>query len=132
VAIEKLQVKNMVKNHKLAKSISDASWSIFTEWLKHFGKVYGKIIVEVNPQYTSQKCSNCGEIVKKSLSVRTHICQCGCILDRDENAAINILKEGLKQAVFEITNTVGHTEINAWGEKSLFLKLETILNKDAL
>jgi putative transposase len=140
VAIEKLQVKNMVKNHKLAKSISDASWSIFTAWLKHFGHVYGKIIVEVNPKYTSQKCSNCGEVVKKSLSVRTHICQCGCILDRDENAAINILKEGLKQFGFEITNTciersrntVGHTEINACGEKSLFLKLETILNKDAL
>jgi putative transposase len=132
VAIEKLQVKNLLKNRRLAKSISDASWSIFTEWLKRFGHVYGKIIVEVNPKYTSQKCSNCSEIVKKSLSVRTHICQCGCILDRDENAAINILKEGLKQAGLEITNTVGHTEINAWVVKSLFLKLETILNKDTL
>ena len=140
VAVEKLQVKNMVKNHKLAKSISDASWSIFTEWLKHFGRVYGKILVTVNPQYTSQKCSSCGEIVRKSLSVRTHICQCGCSLDRDKNAAINILKEGLKQAGLEITNTciersrntVGHTEINACGEKSLCLRLETILNKDAL
>jgi putative transposase len=130
VAIEKLQVKNLLKNKRLAKSISDASWSIFTQWLKHFGQVYGKIIVEVNPKFTSQKCSNCGEIVKKSLSVRTHICQCGCILDRDENAAINILKEGLKQAGFEITNTVGHTEINAWVEKSLYLTLATVLNKD--
>jgi putative transposase len=148
VAVEKLQVKNMVKNHKLAKSINDAGWSIFTQWLENFGKVYGRIIVKVNPQYTSQKCSNCGEIVRKSLSVRTHICQCGTFLDRDENAAINILKSGLKQAGLEITNTciepcsersrtvsrntVGHTEINACGEKSLCVRLETILNKDAL
>jgi putative transposase len=132
VAIEKLQVKNLLKNRRLAKSISDASWSVFAEWLKHFGHVYGKIIVEVNPKFTSQKCSNCGEIVKKSLSVRTHICQCGCILDRDENAAINILKEGLKQAGFGITNTVGHTEINACGEKFLYLTLATELNKNAL
>ncbi len=132
VAIEKLQVKNLIKNNKLAKSISDAGWSIFTEWLEHFSKVYGKIIVKVNPQYTSQKCSNCGEIVKKSLSVRTHICQCACILDRDENAAINILKYGLKQAGIDITNTVGHTEINACGEKFLYLTLETVLNKNAL
>ncbi|GET38709.1 transposase [Microseira wollei NIES-4236] len=81
----------MVKNRHLAKSISDAAWSQFTEWLEYLGKVYGRIVVGVPPQYTSQNCSNCGQNVKKSLSVRTHICQCGCVLDRDHNAAINIL-----------------------------------------
>ncbi|GET39651.1 RNA-guided endonuclease InsQ/TnpB family protein [Microseira wollei] len=91
VAFEKLQVKNMVKNHHLAKSISDAARSQFTEWLEYLGRVYGRVVVGVPPQYTSQNCSSCGQMVKKSLSVRTHVCQCGCVLDRDHNAAIIIL-----------------------------------------
>ena len=98
VAIEELAILNLVKNHKLAKSISDVSWSIFTQWLKYFAQVYGRVVVAVSPQYTSQDCSQCGNRVKKTLSERTHICKCGCVLDRDENAAINILNKGLKQA----------------------------------
>jgi putative transposase len=101
----------MVKNRRLAKSISDVSWSMFTDWLDYFGKIHGRFVYSVPPHYTSQKCSNCGEIVKKSLSVRTHICSCGCVLDRDANAALNILEKGL--------NTVGRTEINAQGQNDL-------------
>jgi putative transposase len=97
VVYEKLQVCNMVRNHCLAKSISDASWSLLAEWLEYFGKVFGRITIAVNPAYTSQECSNCGTMVVKSLSTRTHICRCGSVLDRDENAAINILQKGLKQ-----------------------------------
>ena len=119
VAYEDLQVRNMVKNHKLAKSISDAAWSQFAQWLQYFGKVYGKTVMAVNPQYTSQDCSVCGNRVKKSLSVRTHICGCGAVLDRDHNAALNILALGLKQAGITL-NTVGHTEINAWGQNDLY------------
>ena len=119
VAYEELQVKNMVKNHKLAKSISDAAWSQFAQWLEYFGKVYGKTIIAVPPQYTSQECSNCGNLVKKTLSTRTHICGCGTILDRDHNAGRNILAKGLKQAGINL-NTVGHTEINAWGQTDLY------------
>ena len=100
----------MVKNPKLAKSIQDASWSMFTDWLDYFGKIHGKFVVAVNPQYTSQQCSSCGNIVKKTLSVRTHVCSCGCVLDRDENAAINILARA---------NTVGRTEIQALGQALL-------------
>jgi putative transposase len=107
VVYEDLKVSNMVKNPKLAKSISDASWSMFTDWLDYFGKIHGKFVVAVNPQYTSQQCSSCGNIVKKTLSVRTHVCSCGCVLDRDENAAINILARA---------NTVGRTEIQALGQ----------------
>lgn len=117
VTFENLQVKSLVKNRKLAKSISDVGWALFRQWLEYFGKVYGRIIVPVNPQYTSQNCSECGQLVKKSLSVRTHVCNCGCVLDRDENAAKNILKIGLKQANYE--NTVGRTEINAFGSENL-------------
>jgi putative transposase len=107
VVYEDFKVSNMVKNRKLAKSISDASWSMFTNWLDYFGQIHGKFVIAVNPQYTSQECSNCGSIVKKTLSVRTHICSCGCVLDRDENAAINILHRA---------NTVGRTEIQALGQ----------------
>jgi putative transposase len=128
VAYENLQVKNMVKNHKLAKSISDVAWSQFAEWLQYLGKVYGKTVVAVAPQYTSQDCSNCGNTVKKSLSVRTHVCGCGTVLDRDHNAALNILAKALRQAGIEL-NTVGHTEINAWGQNDLYSLVVTSTSK---
>ncbi len=84
VAYEDLQVRNMVKNHRLAKSISDASWSLFREWVEYFGKVFGVVTIAVPPHYTSQNCSNCGEVVKKTLSTRTHICpHCGHTQDRE-------------------------------------------------
>jgi putative transposase len=93
IAYEDLRIKNLVKNHCLAKSISDAAWYQFRVWLEYLGKKYGKITIAVAPNYTSQNCSNCGETVKKSLSTRTHICRCGCVLDRDENAAKKHLKK---------------------------------------
>ncbi len=131
VAYEKLQVKNMVKNSKLAKSISDVSWSMFTQWLEYFGKIYSRIVVPVTPQFTSQNCSSCGEVVKKSLSVRTHICKCGCVLDRDFNAAINILNKALKQTNLDLS-TVGRMEtFNACGEMTLYPDLATSLGKVA-
>jgi len=101
VAYEDLRIKNMAQNHCLAKSINDASWYQFRMWLEYFGKVFGKITIAVPPHRTSQECSQCGTVVKKTLSTRTHVCQCGCILDRDHNAARNILSRGL--------STVGHT-----------------------
>lgn len=101
VAYEDLQIKNMVKNHCLAKSINDVGWYQFRVWLEHFGQKFGRVTVAVSPHYTSQMCSSCSAVVKKSLSTRTHVCKCGCVLDRDENAALNILKLGL--------STVGHT-----------------------
>lgn len=101
VAYEDLRIKNLVKNHCLAKSINDAGWYQFRKWLEYFGVKFGKITVAVNPAYTSQACSSCGSVVKKSLSMRTHACKCGFALDRDWNAAINILKLAL--------STVGHT-----------------------
>ncbi|NEO99382.1 MAG: transposase [Symploca sp. SIO2E9] len=125
-----LKVRNMVKNHKLAKSISDASWTQFRTWLEYFGKVFGTVTVAIPPHYTSQNCSNCGTIVKKSLSTRTHKCGCGTVLDRDENAAKNILKLGLR--------TVGHTGtfqskywINASGQMSLWCLDESQYTKFA-
>ena len=123
VAYEDLQVRHMVKNHNLGKSISDAAWYQFRCWLEYFGKVYGKITIAVPPHYTSINCSDCGNQVKKSLSTRTHKCSCGVELCRDTNAALNILAKGL--------STVGHTGTNAWGENALCLDLATSLDKVA-
>ena len=117
VVYEDLKVSNMVKNPKLAKSIQDASWSMFTDWLDYFGKIHGKFVIAVNPQYTSQQCSDCGNIVKKTLSVRTHICSCGCV---DENAAINILARA---------NTVGRTEIQVRLQTTHCLLSESLIDK---
>ena len=100
VVYEDLRVSNMVKNHCLAKSISDASWYQFRVFLEYFGSVFGRITIAVNPAYTSQECHSCGTVVKKSLSTRTHVCKCGCEMDRDHNAAINILNRGI--------STTGH------------------------
>ena len=98
VVYEDLRIKNMVKNLSLAKSINDASWYQFRVWLEYFGKVFGKITSAVTPNGTSQECSQCGTVVKKGLSTRTHVCQCGCVLDRDHNAARTILSRGLSTA----------------------------------
>lgn len=102
VAYEDLRVRNMIRNRHLAKSISDAAWTTFRTWVEYFSKVFGVVTIAVPPHYTSQNCSNCGKVVKKALSVRTHICHhCGHTQDRDWNAARNILEKGLR--------TVGHT-----------------------
>ena len=108
VAYEDLNVRGLVKNRKLSKSIADVGWSLFRSWLEYFGHKYGKTTVAVPPHYTSQDCSECGARIKKSLSTRTHVCSCGCVMDRDANAAINILQRGL--------STAGHVGIYAIGD----------------
>ncbi len=106
ICIENLSIKNMVRSRYLAKSISDSGWGIFFGFLSYKAEEAGRIIIKVDPSYTSQKCSGCGKIVKKSLSTRTHCCtHCGLILDRDYNAALNILRAG--QARRALTPTVG-------------------------
>ncbi|MEQ8382427.1 MAG: transposase [Coleofasciculus sp. A1-SPW-01] len=109
VAYEDLNVKGLVKNRHLSKSISDAGWSMFRQWLEYFGHKYGKVTVAVPPHYTSQDCPKCHDRVKKSLSQRTHVCgNCGYVEDRDIAASLNILQKGL--------STVGHTGTYAWGD----------------
>jgi putative transposase len=122
VAYEDLKVRNMVRNRHLAKSISDAAWTQFREWVEYFGKVFGVVTIAVPPHYTSQNCSNCGHVVKKTLSTRTHAClHCGHIQDRDHNAARNILEKAL--------STAGHVGTYASGDIDLCLGEEIPLNK---
>ena len=97
LVVEKLNTKKMLSNHRLAKSISDASWTQFRAILTNKAESAGRIIMAVNPAYTSQDCSGCGNRAKKPLKVRWHFCpNCGLSLDRDTNAAINIMRLGLQ------------------------------------
>lgn len=92
IAVEDLKIANLVKNHRLAKAISDAAWGRFLEWVRYYSVIHAIPFIEVAPHWSSQNCSGCGKIVKKSLSERTHRCvHCGLVLDRDTNAARNIL-----------------------------------------
>jgi len=97
IAVEDLQITNMVKNHHLSKSIMDASWGAFLTILEDKAASAGHQVIRVNPRFTTQVCSHCGELIQKSLSVRTHICtSCGYVADRDVNAAQNILMAGAR------------------------------------
>ena len=149
VAYEDLKVRNLVKNHCLAKSISDASWRMFLEWVEYFGTVFGVEVRSVQPHFTSQDCSRCGHRQKKrcdpasakdarecapreSLSQRTHQCaKCGTILHRDHNAALNILAKALGIKSNIEPNTDGRSEINASEQNDLCVIGESLLHKSA-
>lgn len=120
IAYEDLKIRNMVRNRHLSKSISDASWGKFLHWVKYYGTVHGIPVIAVPPQFTSQDCSACGTRVKKSLSVRTHLCtNCGLVLDRDENAALNILHAGLCILfLLACAGTVGQTGTSEHSENA--------------
>lgn len=97
IFFESLNIKGMMKNHCLAKSIADAAWNQTIQLTSYKAENAGRIVRTVNPRNTSQLCSRCGELVKKELSCRVHHClNCGLVLDRDHNAALNILALGLK------------------------------------
>ena len=100
----------------VAKSIADAGWYQFRVWVEYFAFKFGKVSITVPPQYTSVNCSECGRKVTKTLSTRTHKCKCGCVLERDENAARNILALGLR--------TVGHTGSQGHGGRNEFAPRE--------
>jgi putative transposase len=100
IAVERLNVRGMVQNAHLAKSISDASWSRFRVVLSAKAASAGRTLAEVNPAYTSQDCCACGYRAKKTLKERWHFCpMCSLSLDRDTNAAVNILRTAFPTAL---------------------------------
>jgi putative transposase len=95
VYVEDLKIWNMVRNHRLAKSISDAGWGRFIGMIAYKAESAGGRLIRVDPRGTTQRCSRCGEKVEKSLSDRIHECpHCELKLDRDLNAALNVLMRG--------------------------------------
>lgn len=97
IALEKLNNKKMLQNHYLAKSIADAAWNQLVQYIQYKAACADRECVLVDPCNTSKRCSRCGTLVEKSLSVRVHKCPvCNLEIDRDENAAINILALGLQ------------------------------------
>jgi transposase len=110
VAFEDVKITSLLKNHHLAKSISDARWGLFLGWVRHYGQSANVPVVAVPARYTTQDCSGCGYRVKKTLSMRTHSCpSCGLVLDRDYNAALNILAAALLIAAVR-NRTAGQAE----------------------
>jgi len=96
---EDVQTANMLRNHHLAKSISDAGWSAFLSILSCKAAEAGKTVVAVPPAFSSQACAGCGVLVYKGFSVRWHTCpDCGTSLHRDQNAALNILRLGRQRS----------------------------------
>ena len=97
IAFEDLNIRNMVKNHHLAKSISDASWGMLVQYTTYKAESAGKVVVLVDPRNTSKTCSRCGWIRENmNLSDRIFHCDiCGLTMDRDLNAAINTYKRGM-------------------------------------
>lgn len=102
IFVENLNIRNMVRNRHLSKSIADASWGQFLGILSHSAESAGGAVIAVEARGTSQDCSGCGTVIRKSLSERVHRCwKCGLAMDRDENAARNILARGLGRPVGE-------------------------------
>lgn len=98
IGLEDLNIKGMMKNHKLAKSISDVSWGMLISLMISKAANAGSIIEQVDPKNTTQNCSGCGEKVPKELKDRIHCCpHCGLVMDRDDNASLNILNRALAQ-----------------------------------
>lgn len=94
IALEDLRVTNMVRNHHLSKSILDSGWSMFRQFLTYKAASAGRVAAFVDPAYTSKTCSGCGVIFQDfDLSTRWVNCECGLSLDRDHNAAVNILRK---------------------------------------
>jgi len=121
VAYEDLRIRNMIKCHNRAKSISDASWYQFRLWIEHFAKKFGKVAVAVPPYNTSQECCLCNKKVHKDLRERIHTCDCGLVLHRDINAAINILLKAKSRE--------GHSRSNALGDGTSTLLGATLVEQ---
>jgi len=140
IVLENLNVKGMMKNHNLAKAISDVSWSEFKRQLEYKCRWNDKHFVVIDRfEPTTKICSDCG-CIKENMTLNDRIFECeecGLVIDRDWNAAINILKLGCKQLDVDFKNIdfnrLGHNRIYACGEKSSGLNKyhssETIFNE---
>ncbi len=108
IVFEDLHITRMLGNHCLAKSIADAAWDQFASYTRYKAADAGRTYIEIDPRGTSQRCSQCGAVVKKSLRIRVHQCpDCGLVIDRDLNAAYNILRLGLQSQGQQLQEAAG-------------------------
>jgi putative transposase len=98
IAVEKLNIRGLIRNSYNPRNILDASWNKFIQFLTYKAERAGSQVVEINPKETTNICSKCGKIIKKELWDRIHKCSCGLVIDRDLNSARNILQLGLERA----------------------------------
>ena len=132
IGIENLNIKGMVKNRRLSKSISDVGWGTFYNQLYYKAEYASGIVQESERFYPSTKtCNKCGNIQDMPLHIRNYVCEkCGNIEDRDTNASINLEHNALK--ILNIVNTVGMTGINACGDVGITHAQEpTSMNQEA-
>ena len=121
VYVEDLNVQGMMRNRRLSKSLGDAGWGLLRNALTYMAERSEGVTAFVNPRGTSQTCSGCGAYVEKSLSVRVHRCPgCGLTIDRDVNAALNVLKRGLgiglERAEYTPVGEVTATQLSEAGQ----------------
>lgn len=106
IALENLSLGGMSRG-LLSKSVRDAAWGIFIRQLEYKAESAGKTVVRINPRGTSQECSVCGLKIEKKMNERVHSCPCGCVLDRDHNAAINILRRATAKSTLAESTLAG-------------------------
>ncbi|MEM0097483.1 MAG: transposase [Conexivisphaerales archaeon] len=112
IAYEGLEIQNMVKNHRLARSIEESSWGNFIQLLQYKAESAGCVTVSVEPQYTTMTCNKCKNMQKMPLNKRVFVCEkCGMEEDRDINASMNIYERGLLKRATE-----GHSGSQACGD----------------
>ena len=122
IAYEDLEITNMVKNHRYARSINECSWGNFTQMLQYKAESAGCVAIKVNPQYTTMTCSNCGNVQKISISQRAFVCEkCGMRKDRDINSSVNIRDRALNVQSsnfdsYAVKATEGHSGSQACGD----------------
>ncbi|MDP7198397.1 MAG: RNA-guided endonuclease TnpB family protein [Candidatus Woesearchaeota archaeon] len=103
IAVEALNIHGMIRSSFNARNIMDASWACFVRMLEYKAESAGTRVIKVDPRGTTQTCSACGRKEKKELSQRTHECECGFVMDRDFNSALEILKRAVGQGLPEFT-----------------------------
>ena len=132
VYVEDLKIANMVRSNRLSKSIGDAGWGLLRNALTYMAERSEGVMAFVNPRGTSQTCSGCGAYVEKDLSVRVHRCpECGLTIDRDVNAALNVLRRGLEigleRAEYTPVGEVTATQLSEAGQAASMNQEATLL-----
>lgn len=133
IAFEDLTIKNMMNDHIFAKAIGDGAWGMLTQFTDYKAEWAGKTVVKVDPTNTSQECSMCGTIVRKSLAVRVHVCpNCFFSTDRDLNASFNIEYRAMQKIGWEPPELTTPVEIGVQSLENISPWLSRSMKREAI